>query len=169
MHNGLRLGNRHIAVQSNPTGVTCSAEPAARRRCLPDGTMAHAIGHLEGPVLEALATLPVSVWSYLADGEAVRHLGPMAEDFQAAFGMGSSDKVINSLDGHGVAFAAIQGLYQLAQEQAATIAAQGAELAARREQVAALERQVAAQATRQEALEVRLATLERKLGEEAAH
>jgi hypothetical protein len=42
----------------------------------------------------------------------VRHVGPMAQDFHAAFGLGDSDKSIGMQDIEGVALAAIQGLHQ---------------------------------------------------------
>jgi beta-xylosidase len=40
----------------------------------------------------------------------VRHLGPVAQDFHAAFGLGSDDRHIATVDADGVALAAIQGL-----------------------------------------------------------
>ena len=61
-------------------------------------------------VLEKVAALPISEWSYRADGPSVRHLGPMAEDFHAAFGLGKTNKGLTSVDTSGVALAAIQGL-----------------------------------------------------------
>jgi hypothetical protein len=61
-------------------------------------------------VLERLMSLPVSTWSYRSEGTGVRHLGPMAQDFQAAFGLGASDRTILQVDGDGVALAAIQAL-----------------------------------------------------------
>jgi hypothetical protein len=60
-------------------------------------------------VLAAVAELPISTWSY-RDDPGVRHLGPMAQDFAAAFGLGESDTHIASLDTSGVALAAIQAL-----------------------------------------------------------
>jgi trimeric autotransporter adhesin len=42
----------------------------------------------------------------------IRHLGPMAQDFKAAFGLGETDTGITSVDADGVALAAIQGLNQ---------------------------------------------------------
>ncbi len=95
-------------------------------------------------VLEGLAGLPLTTWR-LRDGEpGVRHLGPMAEDFYAAFGLGDGDRAINTLDADGVAFAAIQGLYSLVQEQAALLAALQAEHAALAARLAAVEQAVAA-------------------------
>jgi hypothetical protein len=63
-------------------------------------------------ILEKLAELPISTWNYKRDAPSVRHLGPMAQDFMAAFGLGDDDKVINHLDANGVAMVAIQALYR---------------------------------------------------------
>jgi hypothetical protein len=70
----------------------------------------------ERNVLERLAALPISRWKYKVEGSGVRHLGPMAQDFAAAFGLGGDDRSISTLDADGVAFAAIQALYEEVQE-----------------------------------------------------
>ncbi|HWN42143.1 MAG TPA: tail fiber domain-containing protein, partial [Thermoanaerobaculia bacterium] len=62
-------------------------------------------------VLERLNELPISVWSYKED--TARHIGPMAEDFHAAFGLGVNNKSIAPGDKAGVALAAIKGLHQV--------------------------------------------------------
>jgi hypothetical protein len=54
----------------------------------------------------------------------------MAQDFYAAFGVGEDDRHISTVDADGVALAAIQGLYQLMQEQNAQIVALEARVAA---------------------------------------
>jgi len=64
-----------------------------------------------GAVLEQVTKLPVMKWAYTNDA-SVRHLGPMAQDFHAAFGVGEDDKHIANIDEGGVALAAIQGLNQ---------------------------------------------------------
>jgi hypothetical protein len=63
-------------------------------------------------ILEKVAALPLSTWSYKSQTDTVRHLGPMAQDFKAAFGLGHSDTSITTVDADGVALAAIQGLNQ---------------------------------------------------------
>jgi hypothetical protein len=68
-------------------------------------------------VLGRLVKMPVLSWRYKSQNASVRHIGPMAQDFNAAFGVGEPDKAgqrkyINSLDEEGVALAAIQGLNQ---------------------------------------------------------
>ena len=60
-------------------------------------------------ILERLASLPVSAWSY-KESPGVRHIGPMAQDFRLAFGLGPDDQHIAALDANGVALAAIQAL-----------------------------------------------------------
>jgi hypothetical protein len=42
----------------------------------------------------------------------VRHIGPMAQDFAAAFGFGDTDRKISFIDANGVATVAIQALYR---------------------------------------------------------
>ena len=66
----------------------------------------------EQEILARVAKLPLSVWTYGFDDASVRHLGPMAQDFAAAFGLGSSDRHIDVVDANGVALAAIKALYQ---------------------------------------------------------
>ena len=61
-------------------------------------------------VLEKLSSLPVGTWSYRTESSTERHIGPMAQDFMAAFHVGSSDRTILQVDADGVAFAAIQAL-----------------------------------------------------------
>jgi hypothetical protein len=63
-------------------------------------------------VLEKVARMPLSSWGYKAEKPSVRHIGPMAQDFFAAFGLGLDDKHIGTIDEGGVALAAIQGLYR---------------------------------------------------------
>ncbi len=72
-------------------------------------------------MLERVAEMPVSTWSYKSDDPTVRHLGPMAQDFRAAFGLGDTDRAYNSIDAHGVAMAAIKALYERSREQDARI------------------------------------------------
>jgi hypothetical protein len=68
-------------------------------------------------VLEKVAALPVSTWNYKAQDEAIRHIGPMAQDLYASFGVGEDEKRIATVDADGIALAAIQGLYQRHLEQ----------------------------------------------------
>jgi len=87
-------------------------------------------------LLESLASLPIETWSYRAEDPAVRHLGPTAEDFYAAFGLGSDRAAIGTADADGVALAAIQALYHL-------VLAQQAQLADQQQRIEALEARLA--------------------------
>jgi len=63
----------------------------------------------DAAVLAKVAALPVNEWSYTSE-HGVRHVGPMAQDFYAAFGVGEDDRHITSIDEDGVALAAIKAL-----------------------------------------------------------
>jgi hypothetical protein len=71
-------------------------------------------------VLNKVAALPVSEWNY-KDDPGTRHIGPMAQDFYAAFGLGTDDKHIATVDADGVALAAIQALNAKLQEKESEI------------------------------------------------
>ena len=62
-----------------------------------------------GAVLGKVIQLPLSSWRYI-DAPGERHLGPVAQDFRALFGLGASERTISTVDSAGVALAAIQGL-----------------------------------------------------------
>jgi hypothetical protein len=72
-------------------------------------------------ILASLAALPISSWRYTNETAGVRHVGPMAQDFRAAFGLGHGDKLIEFVDEQGVALTAIQGLNQKLNEKEAEI------------------------------------------------
>ncbi|WP_420685968.1 tail fiber domain-containing protein [Bacillus cereus] len=62
-------------------------------------------------ILDNLANMPIQSWNYKADSNSIRHIGPTAQDFKAAFGLNGDDHIhISSIDLQGVALAAIQGL-----------------------------------------------------------
>jgi hypothetical protein len=67
-------------------------------------------------VLEALDRVPVQTWSYKTD-HGTTHIGPMAQDFHAAFRVGADDTTIATVDADGVALASIQALHQLLKER----------------------------------------------------
>lgn len=67
-------------------------------------------------VLAKVAVMPITKWIYKTD-TGTRHIGPMAQDFYAAFAVGPDDKHITTVDEGGVALAAIQGLSQKLEEK----------------------------------------------------
>ena len=74
-------------------------------------------------ILRKLAALPVTEWQYKGQPDR-QYIGPMAQDFHAAFGLGYDDKTISTADSDGVMYAAIQGLVEELKEQDAQMAAQ---------------------------------------------
>jgi hypothetical protein len=72
-------------------------------------------------VLAKVAQLPIDEWRYKTEA-GQRHLGPVAQDFYAAFGLGADDRHITTVDEGGVALAAIKGLNAKVDEQQREIA-----------------------------------------------
>jgi hypothetical protein len=70
-------------------------------------------------ILAKVDHLPISTWRF--NGDASQHLGPMAQDFAAAFGLGPDDRHIAPLDAAGVSLAAIQALNRKVGEKQAAI------------------------------------------------
>jgi trimeric autotransporter adhesin len=74
-------------------------------------------------LLERLAAIPVRIWSYKTQDRSIRHMGSMAQDLHAPFGIGEDDKRMSTVEAEGVAPAGVQALYQLAKGKEAEIAA----------------------------------------------
>jgi hypothetical protein len=90
-------------------------------------------------ILEKVAALPITRWHY-TNAVSTPHFGPMAQDFHAAFGLGTDDKHIATVDADGVALAAIQGLNQKVEEENRALRAA---LSAKDGEIAELKRGVA--------------------------
>ena len=94
-------------------------------------------------VLNQLATMPIATWNWKSQNIGIRHMGPTAQDFYAAFGLGETDKGISTVDGQGVALAAIQGLNAKLESDAkkweAKIEAQSREIAELRDRMTQME------------------------------
>ena len=71
-------------------------------------------------ILNRVASLPITSWHFRT-GDKSQHIGPMAQDFHAAFAVGTDDRHIATVDEDGVALAAIQGLNQKLKEKEAEI------------------------------------------------
>lgn len=96
----------------------------------------HAISPVDlDHLLERLRTVTVSTWRFNDDPDTL-HMGPMAQDFHAAFGLGEDPTGISAIDADGVALAAIQGLLQKVGSQQQRIEALEAELARRERSMA---------------------------------
>jgi hypothetical protein len=86
-------------------------------------------------VLNKVLALAIKEWSYKDSIDNIRHIGPMAEDFYQAFGLGESETGIATLDTSGVALAAIQGLKA---EQDKALAEQDKKMAVKNSEISAL-------------------------------
>jgi hypothetical protein len=114
---------RVASTSDAATGPGCSlpAGGAASWSCSSDRNLKDRIVDIAPQdILAKVAALPVTSWSF--KGTDRRHIGPMAQDFRALFGLGVDDKNITTSDVGGVALAAIQGLYQLLRERDGEIA-----------------------------------------------
>ncbi len=84
-------------------------------------------------ILRRLTAMPLTSWNAIGD-PAQRHIGPIAEDWWATFGLGPDDKHVGMTDLGGVALAAIKGLSE-------EVEARDERLQAQDERLRALERQ----------------------------
>ncbi len=131
-------GDAHCDLHPDSVGWNCTSDRTVKENFVP--VDAH-------DTLRRVSTLPVTWWNLKGTDPTHKHIGPVAQDFHAAFGLGE-ETMINTSDAQGVAFAAIKGLYELMRQKDAAITA--------------LQQHNAA-------LEARLAVLERAVGERVAH
>ncbi|MFZ2038530.1 MAG: LamG-like jellyroll fold domain-containing protein [Minisyncoccia bacterium] len=61
-------------------------------------------------ILNKIAKLDMTEWNYIAQDDGIKHIGPIAEDFYATFGLGGTDKAISTIDPAGIALVGIQAL-----------------------------------------------------------
>jgi len=92
-------------------------------------------------VLRKVSALPVTTWQYTHDPDR-RYIGPMAQDFHGAFGLGRDNKHISTLDADGVALSALKGLITELQERKERSAAQAKRLAELEAELRALREKV---------------------------
>ncbi|MCB1056978.1 MAG: tail fiber domain-containing protein [Acidobacteria bacterium] len=90
-------------------------------------------------ILDRLAQIPVQKWNFKNDQGETQHIGPMAQDFYAAFGVGMDDRHIATVDADGVAFAAIQALNQRLLDAVQRLEAENKTLAERLSAIEAME------------------------------
>jgi len=48
-----------------------------------------------------VSQIPLTEWNLKTQDPSIRHLGPMAQDFRAAFGLGEDERHINTVDSDG--------------------------------------------------------------------
>ncbi|HLL70281.1 MAG TPA: tail fiber domain-containing protein [Pyrinomonadaceae bacterium] len=108
-------------------------------------------------VLARLRKVPVTTWNYISEGEKAKHMGPMAEDFYQAFGLGTGNTSIGVQDLAGVSLAAVKSL----DERTTELQQKAAEVEKLRSEVNELR-------TANATLEQRLAALEQSMKANAA-
>lgn len=108
-------------------------------------------------LLEKLEAIPIETWNYKSQDRSIRHIGPMAQDFHKAFGVGEDNKHISTIDAEGVALAAIQGLYQVIKEK-------DAEIAGLKSRIGGLETEIGTCKELNRKLDMRLMSIEALMG-----
>jgi hypothetical protein len=91
-------------------------------------------------VLRRLHDVPVTTWNYKSQDRTIRHMGPMAQDFYAAFGLDNTDKGITTVDMDGVVLAGVKALDTRTKTQQQRIDALEAENAALRQRLERIEK-----------------------------
>ncbi|MBC8233577.1 tail fiber domain-containing protein [bacterium] len=62
-------------------------------------------------ILAKIDRLPITQWNFKDEDSSIKHIGPIAEDFHALFGLnGDNNKMIAHIDPPGVALAGIKAL-----------------------------------------------------------
>jgi len=143
-----------VAINSTNGAVTqfCNLLPGvASWQCTSDRNAKENFAAVDSKrVLEQLVAMPLSTWNFKGADPQLRLLGPTAQDFHAAFGLGNDDKTIVGTNLHGVALAAVQGLHAIVRGNEAQMRAlladkdeqirmQQSELAALRDRLSELE------------------------------
>jgi hypothetical protein len=158
---GVRLVTA-VDAGGNPTAGVSLAAGSGAWSSLSDRNAKSNFEPVDGQeVVRQLAAIPVSTWHYKTQASSIRHIGPMAQDFRAAFHVGEDNRHITTVDSEGVALAAIQGLYAMIEAKELQIAALQRRDAERDGAIATLGRELHAEHVRLEVLERHDATLER--------
>jgi hypothetical protein len=136
--------------RTNLTGTTGCNLPAGSGvfNCTSSRTTKQNFAAVNGAdVLAQIRALPISTWNYISEGPQVRHLGPMAEDFYQAFGLGIGNSSIGVQDLASVSLAGVKALEERTAElqgKAREVEQLRAEVEQLRGANAALEQRVAA-------------------------
>lgn len=100
-------------LTSNSSGTAGATLPAGGGswNSLSDRNMKENFAPVDGEeVLRRLRAVPISTWNYKTQAASIRHMGPMAQDFSAAFSLGENERTIATIDPDGVALASVQAL-----------------------------------------------------------
>lgn len=90
-------------------------------------------------ILERIKEMPVYQWRY--KNQQREHIGPMAQDFYEAFGLGDDDTTIAAIDADGIALAAIKAQQEVLEKQLNQIKALEKEVAELKDLIAQIDQQ----------------------------
>ena len=134
---------------------------------LSDVRAKHAFRDLDhDDLLARIAAMPVTEWSYKAQDAAIRHIGPTAQDFHAAFGLGEDPLRIGTLDADGVALAGVKGVEARTRHLSERLATLETENAGLRTELDGARARVASLIDDNAAIRDRLSRLEQLLGKQ---
>jgi hypothetical protein len=156
--------NDHCTLNST-SGWACTSDRNAKENF-------RSVDH--SALLERLRSITVPEWHGKGEPAEIKHMGPMAQDFYAAFGLGRDNTTIGTTDAQGVAFAAIQGLYDLVKANDTKISglrsaiepqldSKNSQLLAQEKELAEQRQQISTQQQQIETLEHQVKALEEKL------
>ena len=113
------VGGHRLFTNPDAT-VGCSLAPGgASWGCTSDRNAKEDFQEIDSEaVLAKVVQLPIQSWKFKTE-QGARHVGPTAQDFRAAFGLGSNDTTIETVDADGVNMLAIQALARRTEEVAA--------------------------------------------------
>ncbi|MCW8101655.1 tail fiber domain-containing protein [Streptomyces tauricus] len=112
---GNEPSDRALKCRVTPVGWSSAPTTGNRAPAQPTDAQSPLVLQPDGfTILRAVASMPVSTWSYLGE-EDVQHLGPMAQDWHAALGLGPDNRSIHLVDVNGVSVVAVQALYRMVQ------------------------------------------------------
>jgi hypothetical protein len=115
---GLYPGSGEVAIVSGAWSCTVS-NGSTSWACSSDRNLKENFEALDLlDVLQRVVEMPVTAWTFIGHPD-LRHIGPVAQDFHATFGLGNpnDDTHIDMGDSQGVALAAIKGLNAKVDEQ----------------------------------------------------
>ncbi len=122
-------------------GNICTYEGGPGWNCTSDRNKKEHFKTLDSKaMLEKFMRLPITRWNMKGDKKRTPHVGPMAQDFYALFGLGKNNVTINGADAQGVTMKALQGLYSIVKEKDAKIIGLNSRVLSLEARLAALEK-----------------------------
>jgi hypothetical protein len=104
-------GSASLTSNSDESSGVSLAAGGGSWASLSDVNMKENFAAIDGEeLLTRLRNVPITSWNYKTQDNKIRHIGPMAQDFAAAFNVGEDNRHIATIDPDGVALAGVQAL-----------------------------------------------------------